>query len=90
MSLEWLLIWVSGSNVSVGGGRVYIQLGVRVLPHKSHVTLMNFPEILSTYVYVSFQLGLCKYLDISVTLVYILSSNWAVVEGILPWPFLWC
>lgn len=49
---------------------------------------MYFPEILSTYVCVSFQLWLCKYLDISVTLVYILSSNWAILEGILPSSFL--
>lgn len=65
------------------GGAVYGQLGVWFPHHKSHVTLIYFLEILSTYVYIFFQLRLCKYLDISVTHVYILSSNRAVVEGIL-------
>lgn len=54
------------------------------------MTLIYFLEILSTYVYIFFQLRLCKYLDISVTHVYILSSNRTVVEGILPCPFSWC
>lgn len=66
------------------GGAVCIQLGVWFPHHKSHVTLICFLEILNTYVYIFFQLWLYKYLDISVTHVYILSSNWAVVEGILP------
>lgn len=66
------------------GGAVCIQLGVWFPHHKSHVTLICFLEILNTYVYIIFQLWLYKYLDISVTHVYILSSNWAVVEGILP------
>lgn len=65
------------------GGGVYIQLGVWV-HHPSHVTLMNFPEMLTTYMLVSFQLWLCKYLDISVTLVYILSSNWVLLKEFFP------
>lgn len=69
---------------------VYIQLRVWFPHHKSHVTLIHFLEILSTYVYIFFQLWLYKYLDISVTDVYIFSSNRAVVEGILPCPFPWC
>ena len=85
-----MLLCVSLSNVSVGGENIHIPLGAWLLCRKSHVTLMYFPEILSTYVYVSFQLWLCKYLDISVTLVYILSSNWAVLEGILPSSLLCC
>lgn len=72
------------------GGTVCSQLGVWFPHHKSHVTLIYFLEILSTYVYIFFQLRLCKYLDISVTHVYILSSNRPVVEGILPCPFFWC
>lgn len=72
------------------GGIVYIQLGVWFLHHKSHVTLIYFFEILNTYVYIFFQLWLCKYLDISVTHVYVLSSDWTVVKGILPCTFPWC
>lgn len=72
------------------GGTVYIQRGVWFPHHKSRVTLIDFFEILSTYVYIFFQLWLCKYLDISVTCVYVLSSNRAVVEGILPRAFPRC
>lgn len=64
-----------------------MQPGLRFPYHKSHVTLIYFFEILSTYVYIFFQLQLCKYLDISVPRVCVLSSNWAVVEGILPCAF---
>lgn len=74
----------------IKGGGVDIQLGVWFPHHKSRVTLINFFEILSTYVYIFVQLRLCKYLGISVTRVYILSSNRAVVEGILPCAFPGC
>lgn len=72
------------------GEQFTVQLGVWFPHHKSHVTLIYFFEILSTYVYIFFQLWLCKYLVISVTGIYILSSKWAVVEGILPCTFPWC
>lgn len=90
LSLKWLIACVSKNGVFKGGGIVCSQLGVWFPHYKSHVTLIYFLDILSTYVYIFFQLRVCKYLDNSVTHVYILSSNWAVVEGILPCPFFWC
>lgn len=72
------------------GEQFTIQPGVWFPHHKSHVTLIYFFEILSTYVYIFFQLWLCKYLVISVTVIYILSFKWAVVEEILSCTFPWC
>lgn len=69
---------------------VCIQLGVWFLHHKFQVTLICFFEILYTYVFIFFQLWLYKYLDISVTHVYVLSSDRIVVKGILPCTFPWC
>lgn len=46
------------------GEQFTVQLGVWFPHHKSHVTLIYFFEILSTYMCIFFQLWLCKYLVI--------------------------
>lgn len=57
------------------GETVYIQLRVWFPHRKSHMTLIYFVEMVSTYVYIFSQLWVYKYLDISVTHVYILSLD---------------
>lgn len=67
---------------------VYIQLGVWFPHHKSHVTLIYVLEILSTYMYVFFQLWLCKYLNISVALfIFYLPTEQSLKESC---PSLFC
>lgn len=75
ISLSWSLACISVNVMSEKGGAIYIRLGAWFPHHKSNVTVIYFFEILSTYVHIFFQLWLCKYLDISVTCVYILSSS---------------